>query len=302
MQALRRMMENELSELTWRDLGHRRPQTQELIRQLMRLDLDAAHCRELAYRAEDAESPEQAWHQALSHLRRELTVESSDLLNAAGVLALVGPTGVGKTTTIAKLAAKFCLRHGNRHLALISADSYRIGAQEQLQNYGQILDVPVRSVATAEELSSALHAFSDKRLVLIDTAGMGQRDLKLTERLGLLKQGNHPVKALLTLSATTQRSALSHAIRSFGAISPIGAILTKMDEAASLGGVISALLESRLPLAFTTDGQRVPEDIQVARSEILIRQAVEMTQQTEHQPDEEYLAMAFGGTSEHANV
>ncbi|MEJ2619706.1 MAG: flagellar biosynthesis protein FlhF [Candidatus Thiodiazotropha sp.] len=302
MQALRRMMENELSELTWRDLGHRRPQTQELIRQLMRLDLDAAHCRELAYRAEDAESPDQAWRQALSHLRRELLVESNDLLNAGGVLALVGPTGVGKTTTIAKLAAKFCLRHGNRHLALISADSYRIGAQEQLQNYGQILDVPVRSAATAEELSSALHAFSDKRLVLIDTAGMGQRDLKLTERLGLIKQGNHPVKALLTLSATTQRSALSHAIRSFGAISPIGAVLTKMDEAASLGGVISALLESRLPLAFTTDGQRVPEDIQVARSEILIRQAVEMTQQSEHQPDEEYLAMAFGGTSEHANV
>ncbi|MCG7913656.1 flagellar biosynthesis protein FlhF [Candidatus Thiodiazotropha endoloripes] len=302
MQALRRMMENELSELTWRDLGHRRPQTQELIRQLMGLGLDAAHCRELAYRAEDAESPEQAWHQALNHLRRELSVESNDLLNAGGVLALVGPTGVGKTTTIAKLAAKFCLRHGNRHLALISADSYRIGAQEQLQNYGQILDVPVRSAATAEELSSALHAFSEKRLVLIDTAGMGQRDLKLTERLGLLKQGNHPVKALLTLSATTQRRALSHAIRSFGAIAPIGAILTKMDEAASLGGVVSALLESRLPLAFTTNGQRVPEDIQVARAEQLIRQAVEMTQQTEHQPDEEYLAMAFGGTSEHANV
>ncbi|MES9863657.1 MAG: flagellar biosynthesis protein FlhF [Candidatus Thiodiazotropha sp. LLP2] len=302
MQALRRMMETELSELTWRDLGHRRPQTQELMRQLMGLGLDAAHCRELAYRAEDAESPEQAWGQALSHLGREVLVEHDDLLNAGGILALVGPTGVGKTTTIAKLAAKFCLRHGNRHLALISADSYRIGAQEQLQNYGQILDVPVRSVTSPEELSSALHTFAEKRLVLIDTAGMGQRDLKLTERLALLKQGNHPVKALLTLSSTTQRSALTHAIRSFGAISPVAAILTKMDEAASLGGVISALLEARLPLAFTTDGQRVPEDIHVARSEALIRQAVEMTQQTEHQPDEEYLAMAFGGMSEHANV
>ncbi|MES9942845.1 MAG: flagellar biosynthesis protein FlhF [Candidatus Thiodiazotropha sp. 6PLUC2] len=302
MQALRRMMENELSELTWRDMGHRRPQTQELMRQLMGLGLDAAHCRELAYRAEDAETPELAWRQALNHLGREFLVEHDDLLNAGGILALVGPTGVGKTTTIAKLAAKFCLRHGNRHLALISADSYRIGAQEQLQNYGQILDVPVRSVTSPEELSSALHAFAEKRLVLIDTAGMGQRDLKLTERLALLNQGNHPVKALLTLSATTQRSALTHAIRSFGAISPVAAILTKMDEAASLGGVFSALLEARLPLAFTTDGQRVPEDIHVARSEVLIRQAVEMTQQTEHQPDEEYLAMAFGGMSEHANV
>jgi flagellar biosynthesis protein FlhF len=302
MQALRRMMENELSELTWRDLGNRRPQTQELMRQLMGLGLDTAHCRELAYRAEDAESSTQAWGQALNHLNRELLVEQDDLLNAGGILALVGPTGVGKTTTIAKLAAKFCLRHGNRHLALISADSYRIGAQEQLQNYGQILDVPVRSVSSPEELSSALHTFAEKRLVLIDTAGMGQRDLKLTERLALLKQGNHPVKALLTLSATTQRSALTHAIRSFGAISPVGTVLTKMDEAASLGGVISALLEARLPLTFITNGQRVPEDIQVARSEAFIKQAVAMTRQAEHQPDEEYLAMAFGGMSEHANV
>jgi flagellar biosynthesis protein FlhF len=268
----------------------------------MTLGLDAVHCRELAYRAEDAETPEQAWRQALSHLGRELLIESNDLLNAGGVLALVGPTGVGKTTTIAKLAAKFCLRYGNRHLALISADSYRIGAQEQLQNYGQILDVPVRNVASPEELSSALHAFSEKRLVLIDTAGMGQRDLKLTERLAILKQGNHPIRALLTLSATTQRRALSHAIRSFGAISPAAVILTKTDEAAALGGMVSALLEANLPLAYTTDGQRVPEDIQVARSDRLIRQAVDMTQQTEHQPDEEYMAMAFGGMSEYANV
>ncbi|MCU7906125.1 MAG: flagellar biosynthesis protein FlhF [Candidatus Thiodiazotropha sp. (ex Epidulcina cf. delphinae)] len=302
MQALRRMMENELSELTWRDMGHRRPQTQDLMRRLMGLGLDAVHCRELAYRVEDAQSPEQAWHQALTHLLGELPTVKQDLLDQGGTLALVGPTGVGKTTTIAKLAARFCLRHGNRHLALISADSYRIGAQEQLQNYGRILDVPVRNIANPEELSNALHAFAEKRLVLIDTAGMGQRDLQLTERLALLSTGNHPVQSLLTLSATTQRSALSHAIRSFGIVHMIGAVLTKMDESASLGGVLSALLEAKLPLAFVTDGQRVPEDIRTARADTLIKQAIEMAEPADSGPDEDYLAMAFGGMDEHAHV
>lgn len=302
MQALRRMMENELSELTWRDLGHRRPQTQDLIRRLMGLGLDATHCKELAYRVEDAETPELAWQMALTQLNTEIPTLQNDLLDEGATLALVGPTGVGKTTTIAKLAARFCLRHGNRHLALISADSYRIGAQEQLQNYGRILDVPVRSVTTAEELSNALHAFSEKRLILIDTAGMGQRDLKLTERLALLKKGNHPVKSLLTLSATTQRSALNHAIRAFSVVRPIGVVLTKMDEAASLGGVLSALLGAKLPLAFVTDGQRVPEDIRNARADRLMRQAVELSEMMGNSPDEEYLAMAFRGINDYAHV
>ena len=302
MQALRRMMENELSELTWRDLGQRRPQTQELLRQLIGLGLDADHCRELAYRVEDAETPHDAWSKSLFHLTGELPIEQEDLLDQGGVIALVGPTGVGKTTTIAKLAAKFCLRHGNRHLALLSTDSYRIGAQEQLQNYGRILDVPVRTASNGEELNRALHAFADKRLVLIDTAGMGQRDLKLSEKLGLMIDGNHPIKTLLTLSATTQRAALSHAIRAFDAARPCAAVLTKIDEAAELGGVFSGLIEARLPLAYVTDGQRVPEDIHTARAASLIQQAVELSGAGSRHPDEDYLAMAFGGMSDHAHV
>jgi flagellar biosynthesis protein FlhF len=302
MQAMRRMMENELSELTWRDLGQRRPQTQELLRRLIGLGLDAGHCRELAYRAEDAETPEQAWRKSLFHLISDLPIQQDDLLDQGGIIALVGPTGVGKTTTIAKLAAKFCLRHGNRHLALLSTDSYRIAAQEQLHNYGRILDVPVRNAANPDELNRALHAFADKRLVLIDTAGMGQRDRQLAQKLGLMTTGNHPIKTLLTLSATTQRSALSHAIRAFGVARPVAAVLTKIDEAAELGGVFSGLMEARLPLAYVADGQRVPEDIHLARATSLVSLAIEMSEAAEKSPDEDYLAMAFGGADDHAHV
>ncbi len=302
MYALRRMMENELSELTWRDLGQRRPQTQDLLRRLIGLGLDADHCRELAYRVEDAETPEQAWRKSLFHLISELPVQQEDLLDQGGIIALVGPTGVGKTTTIAKLAAKFCLRHGNRHLAMLSTDSFRIGAQEQLYNYGRILDVPVRNATNQDELNRALHAFADKRLVLIDTAGMGQRDRKLTQKLGLMTAGNHPIKTLLTLSATTQRAALSHAIQAFGAARPVAVVLTKIDEAAEMGGVISGLMAARLPLAYVADGQRVPEDIHTARATTLVSQAIEMCETVGKLPDEDYLAMTFGGTGNHAHV
>ncbi|WP_177420478.1 flagellar biosynthesis protein FlhF [endosymbiont of Lamellibrachia barhami] len=302
MQALRRMMENELCELTWRDMGQRRPQTQELMRRLMGMGLGADLCRDLANRVEDMESEDQAWRKALFHLISELPVVQEEILDMGGVVALVGPTGVGKTTTIAKLAARFCLRHGNRQLALITTDSYRIGAQEQLHNYGRILDVPVRTASTAEELDAALRALSEKRLVLIDTVGMSQQDIQLSQRLSMITSGNHPVRTLLTLSAATQRSALAHAIRAFSIARPVGCILTKMDEAASLGGVFSTLIDTNLPLAFVTDGQRVPEDLHVARAHSLVSRAIEMAQESDESPDEGYMAFAFGGTGEHAHV
>jgi flagellar biosynthesis protein FlhF len=302
MQAMRRMMENELSELTWRDLGQHRPQTQELIRRLLGLGLSAGLCRELARRVEDTQSLDQAWRHALYYLIKKIPIMQEDLIDRGGVIALVGPTGVGKTTTIAKLAARFCMRHGNRQLALVTTDGYRIGAQEQLHNYGRILDIPVRSATTAADLSTVLHTLSEKRLVLIDTAGMGQRDLHLTSRLAMLRSGNHPVQALLTLSATTQRSAIAHAIRAYNVIKPIGAVLTKVDEAASLGDVLSPLIDAGLPLGFVTDGQRVPEDLHIAKARSLVEQAIELVNMLEEKPTEEYMAYAYGGMGEHARI
>lgn len=295
MKALRRMMENQLSELTWQEMGVRLPQRQELLRRLMGLDLSPDICQRLVDRVSDAPNIDQAWRRSLSYLAGELPVTDDRLLDESGVVALVGPTGVGKTTTVAKLAARFALRHGHRHLALVSTDGFRIGAQEQLNTYARILDVPVRSASTADELDSALNALADKRLVLVDTAGMSQRDAQLSERLSVLQSDSRRVRSLLTLSATTQRTALEQALETFGAASPDACVVTKVDEAASLGGALSALIRGRLPLVFFTDGQKVPEDIHLARSHTLVSHAVSLGQQTNTEYNDQYLALSLGG-------
>ena len=302
MQAMRRMMENELSELTWRDMGERRPQAQELLRRLMGLDLSPDICRELAAQVEDIDDLDQAWRKALHHLAGQLPVASEQLLDQGGVVAIVGPTGVGKTTTVAKLAARFCLRHGSRHVALITTDNFRIGAREQLNTYGRILDVPVRAAGTVEELNNALNAFCDRRLILVDTAGMSQRDVRLSEQLSMLSAGNQPVRSFLTLPATTQQAALEQAIKVFSAVQLDACILTKIDEAASLGGILSAVVHSGIPVAFTTDGQKVPEDLQLARPHTLVSRAAALSEGTEDKQDDEYLALALGGVRTHAHV
>ncbi|MES9844634.1 MAG: flagellar biosynthesis protein FlhF [Candidatus Sedimenticola sp. PURPLELP] len=301
MQSLRRMMENGLSGLSWRDMGDRDPQAQELYRRLMGLDLSADICNNLVELATDCESIDQAWRKALHHLANDIATTGDRLLEEGGVVALIGPTGVGKTTTAAKLAARFALRHGHRHVAFVSTDKYRIGAQEQLNTYARILDVPVRTAATPEELEITLNALADKRLILVDTAGMSQRDVRLSEQLSLLRAGEKKVRSLLTLSATTQQSALEQAVIAFGAASPEACILTKVDEAASLGGAMSALIHNGLPLAFITDGQKVPEDVHLARANTLVSRAASMGEKQTDYFSDEFLALALGGARANAH-
>jgi len=300
MQALRRLMESEFSELSWYGMGQRHPRKKELLRRLMALDLHPELCRILAEEAEAEQDPERAYRQALGNLVARLPAARTDLLEQGGALALIGPTGVGKTTTVAKLAARFCLRYGNRQLALITTDNYRIGAEEQLHTYGHILDVPVRSAADATTLNAALNLFADRRLVLIDTAGMSQRDLRLGEQIALLKGGNRPIHTLLALAATTQEASLEHAIEAFSVASPDACVVTKLDEACSLGGLLSTLSRHTLPMAFTTDGQKVPEDIHVGRPHTLVSRAVELSRRDRIEIGEDLLAMQLGSAREQA--
>ncbi len=303
MAQLRRMVENELSGLSWRDMNTQRPAARELMRRLIAMDISPVLCRKLVEQVGGIDDVEQAWRITLNNLSAALPLLTEDLLETGGAIAVIGPTGVGKTTTIAKLAARFCLKHSHRELALITTDHYRIGAQEQLHTYGRILDVPVRTANTIDELNAALNTFSSKRLVLIDTAGVGPRDVRLAEQISLLTSGHKPIRTLLALSATTQLSALIQAADMFGAAHPDGCILTKVDEAAQLGSALSVLIQRGLPLAYVADGQKVPEDLHLGRANLIVGQAASlMPADGGPEYSEDYLALTFGGSREHVHV
>ncbi|MCT7943868.1 flagellar biosynthesis protein FlhF [Shewanella septentrionalis] len=217
-------------------------------------------------------------------LANMLDNQGDDIVNQGGVVALVGPTGVGKTTSLAKLAARFAAHHGAEHVALITTDHYRIGAYEQLATYGKIMGCPVKQAHDLNELEQILYQFRNRKLVLIDTAGMGQRDMRLYQQLDNLTANSRiPIRSYLVLSATGQRRVLQDAVNHFKRIPLSGVVLTKLDESVSLAGALSVLIQNGLPLSYVTDGQRVPEDMKVADTLDLAQQALAALDSTEQQ-------------------
>lgn len=298
---LRGLLENQLAHLAWGDMDRRQPVETGLLRRLSSLELDIDLNRKISAHCARAGSENHAWQIALSELSSMLPVAGQDPMEQGGVFALIGSTGVGKTTSIAKLAARYVLRHGQRHVALVTTDSYRIGAHEQLMTYGRLLGIPVQVASDHKELRRTLNSLSDKRLVLIDTAGMSQRDVRISEQFATLADSGIPISTLLVLSATAHTSVVRETISAFSAVPLDGVILTKLDEAASLGGVLSTVINQRLPLVFTTNGQRVPEDLQPARAEALIQKAAALADDGSV-PEESLMAEQFGGIQTHVHV
>ena len=302
IRELRALLEHQLAHLAWGELKRSSPVEVALLRRLDALGLPAELGAGIARRVSMTGDVEQAWRQALAVLAGAIPVADDELMDRGGVVALVGSTGVGKTTTIAKIAARFALRHGVRSLALVSTDSYRIGAQEQLVTYGRLLGVHVQVADDRQALEHALRSLSDRRLVLIDTAGMSQRDMRLAEQFGMLEGTGVPVSTYLALSATNQPAVLEETLDAFGRVRLQGAIITKVDEAASLGGVLGALVNHRMPVAWVCDGQRVPEDLQPARAQNLVNRAVALMQQHGQETDDSLLAERFGPLAAHAGI
>ncbi|MCO7226100.1 flagellar biosynthesis protein FlhF [Pleionea sp. CnH1-48] len=276
---LRQLLEQQLSEPNQSHLATSSSLTTRLANEMKAHGLSAMLIKQLTEVCGKEPDFERACKKAMHWLSKTLTVTDDDILTHGGMVALVGPSGVGKTTSVAKLAARYVLQNGSQSVGLISTDSYRIAAHEQLKTYGRILRLPVRVARDADTLKEALNAFRDKRLVLIDTAGMSHHDERMAQQMSCFNHEEFPIRNYLVLSATAQTGVLQESIKLFSKFHISGCLLTKLDEATSLGEPISTLIQHDLPLAYTTDGQRVPEDIRVARSRHLVSKMMWLAKQ-----------------------
>jgi flagellar biosynthesis protein FlhF len=203
-----------------------------------------------------------------------ITGGADDIVARGGVYALLGPTGVGKTTTTAKLAARCVIRHGASKLALLTTDNYRVGAHEHLRIYGRILGVQVHAVRDAADLQTALAGLRDKHMVLVDTVGMSQKDRHVAEQVAMFSGHGEGIKRLLLLNATCQGDTLEDVVNAYKGGGLDGCLITKTDEAASLGAVLDTVIRHRLMVHYVANGQRVPEDIHPADRDYLLHRAL----------------------------
>ncbi len=274
---LRELFERQLAVLEWHKYSAAHPIELETRERLQNLGLPLGLAKSLAQTAAQQE-PTRALSAALRSLGQQIKTTAQAQFNEGGIFAFIGPTGVGKTTTLAKIAAQAVLTHGRDSIALITTDRFRIGAQEQLRNYARILNIPLHVARDEQHLSELLPAVSNHRLVLIDTAGMSPRDAQMMNLLQKMPAIDRRVNLLLVLSAQAQYSAMVDAINRFSTLPLAGMVLTKLDETLLLGNALAALIHSGLPLVCSGVGQRVPEDLWYPNSADLIKQALELGQ------------------------
>lgn len=278
---LRGMLEGQLSGFAWGELQREEPAKIEALRHMLSVGFSPLLSRQLLEKMPAGYDLEKSlrWLKAALMHNLHVVKAGDDIVEVGGVYALTGPTGVGKTTTVAKLAARCTLKHGPASLALITTDTYRIGAHEQLRIYGKILGVPVYVIKDEADLQLTLSDLQNKHLILIDTVGMSQRDRRLSEQVALLSGAGRKIKRLLLLSANGQGSTLEDVVRSYKKDDMDGCILTKIDEAISIGPALDVVIRHKLMLHYVANGQRVPEDLHLPNSIYLVDRVLKPVQE-----------------------
>lgn len=278
--SMRGMMEEHFAGLLWGERQRRSPARAALTKHLFAAGFSAQLVQmmvdNLPENVEDMDGG-MAWIRSVLESNLPVMEDEDALMERGGVFALMGPTGVGKTTTTAKLAARCVMRFGASKVALLTTDSYRIGGHEQLRIFGKILGVSVHAVKDGADLQLALSELRNKHIVLIDTIGMSQRDRLVSEQIAMLCRAGQPVQRLLLLNATSHGDTLNEVVQAYQRApdqQPLaGCILTKLDEATNLGGVLDTVIRYKLPVHYVSTGQKVPENLYVATKKFLIKSA-----------------------------
>ncbi len=291
LNGIRRLLEQRLSGMAWEQFSRRTPVQASIWERLNAMGVPAALSKNLLDLLKPDMSSAEAWRFAIASLARQVPVAGTDLAAQGGIFALLGPTGVGKTTTIGKLATRYVLEHGPESVALVTTDSFRVAAHEQLRTFGRILDVSVRVVDEGHSLRQILESLRHKSLVLIDTAGLHAKDPSLQFQLQTLR--NCPeVQNLLVMACTSQASVLANACRTYAPAGLSGCILSKLDEAGVMGEALALVIERALPVVYETHGQNIPNDIKVAQAHNLVSKAVALSVHSEE--ESERLMYEFG--------
>jgi flagellar biosynthesis protein FlhF len=298
LRSMQGMLASHLSSMAWLDGVRRNPVQTQVLRHLMACGFSGGLARRLADRLPGhlSDRPARLW--LADRLQKVIQVDApgQSIIDRGGIYAITGSTGVGKTTTIAKLAAQFAMRYGTEAIGLVSVDAYRIGAQDQLRAFGRLLGVPVMVAHDAVSLAEFLHVFMRKKLVLIDTVGFGQNDSRVIDQLRAL-QHTH-IQRLLVLNAGAQAEVLQGVIAAFKGIGLRGVIISKIDEAVKTGAVLDTVIRHRLPVIGIADGQRVPEDWQLTDPAALIARALSAPMPNAVELDDHEMTLLLQSASE----
>ncbi|MBC7376960.1 MAG: flagellar biosynthesis protein FlhF [Burkholderiaceae bacterium] len=296
LKSMRGMIATQLASMSWFDTVRRNPAQTQLLRLMLSNGFSPSLARQLVHRLPaDCEETRATWW-LLEVLAKNLHCSAEhSIANAGGVFALVGPTGVGKTTTCAKIAAHFSRQHGPASVGLITVDTYRMGASDQLRAFGRLMGIPVHTARDAASLSDLLDLFGSKKLVLIDTVGVAPRDPRLAELFAALPAR---AKRLLVLNASSQAEALEDAVQAYGGGAGSRVVISKLDEAVKCGAVVDVAIRHQLVVEGIANGQRVPEDWHEARAPLLVQKALMKQTPSIFTPDDTELGLMLTSPQE----